>query len=63
MTSDAEYSTDANGVRKVNKADNARRMSLIRNHGKIPFKVVRDNMETYVKQSTLRAQDSIMMYE
>ena len=52
MISEAPYSTDANGVRKVNKADNARRMSLIRNHGKTPFKVVRDNMETYVKQST-----------
>ena len=63
MTSDAEYSTDANGVRTVNKTSNMRSLSLIRDHGRIKFDLVRENEETYAKKSAQRNQDSRMMYK
>ena len=37
MIDEAPYSTGANGVRAVNKSDNVRSMSQIRDHGKIIF--------------------------
>ena len=45
-------STDANGVRTVNKSSYVKSLSIIRDHGIIPFDLVRENTDTYVRQST-----------
>ena len=62
MISEAPYSTDANVFRMVNKAANVIILSLIRDHGMIPFNLVRENKGDYVQQSTRCAQGSRMMY-
>ena len=63
MISKAPYSTDTNGVRTLKKAANMRILSLIMDHGRIPFELVRGNEETYVQISARRAQDLRMIYE
>ena len=48
MIYEAPYSTGANGFRTVNNTYNMRSLSLIRDHGRIQFDLMRENKETYV---------------
>ena len=52
MIAKVSFSTDANGVRTVNKSSYVKILSIIRDHGIIPFDLVKGNKDTYVQQST-----------
>ena len=45
-------STDDNGVRAVNKSSYVKILSIIRDRGIIPFDLVKENKDTYVRQPT-----------
>ena len=44
----APYSTGANGARTIKRSYNTRGLSLIMDHGRITFDLVKENNDTYV---------------